>query len=60
MAIALADAEIEPSGREHVERRNLLGEKNWIVAGQHEHCRVSRSRVVRKEMKVSIVRIADI
>ena len=60
VAIALADAEIEPSGREHVERRNLLGEKNWIMPGQHEHRRAQPSRVVRAAMKVSIVRIADI
>ena len=37
VAVALADAEIEPAARNQVERRRLFGEQHRIVPGQHDH-----------------------
>ena len=37
VAVALADTEIEPAARHHVEHRRLLGEQHRIVPGQHHH-----------------------
>jgi hypothetical protein len=36
VAIALADAEIEPAVRQQVERRRLLGDEHRVVPGQHD------------------------
>ncbi len=36
VAIAAADAEIEPAAREKVEGRRLLGEQHRVVPGQHD------------------------
>ena len=38
-AIALADAGVEPSAGQQVERGGLLGEQEGIVPGQHHHGR---------------------
>ena len=37
VAVALADAEVEPPAREKVDGGSLLGEQNRIVPGQHDH-----------------------
>ena len=37
VAIAFADAEIEPPARQQVQRRRLLGQQHGIVPGQHDH-----------------------
>ncbi len=37
VAVALADAEIEPSAGEQIDGRGLLGEQNRIVPRQHQH-----------------------
>ena len=36
VAVALADAEIEPAAREQIQGRDLLGEQHRIVPGQHQ------------------------
>ena len=37
IAVALADAEIEPPVRQQIERRRLFGNQHRIVPGQHHH-----------------------
>ena len=37
VAVALADAKIEPAARHHVDRRRLLGEQHRVVPRQHHH-----------------------
>jgi hypothetical protein len=36
VAVALADAEIEPAARQQIQRRNLLRQQHRVVPGQHE------------------------
>ena len=50
VAIAFADAEIEPAAREQIERRRLLGEQHRVVPGQHEDGRAeAQGRGARAE-----------
>ena len=37
VAVAFADAEIQSSSRQQVQRRCLFGQQNRIVPGQHDH-----------------------
>ena len=39
MAVALADAEIEPAAGDQIERRRLFREQHGIVPGQYHHRR---------------------
>ena len=37
VAVAFADAEIQPSARQQIQRRRLLGQQHGVVPGQHDH-----------------------
>src|SRR5215472_18070851 len=44
VAVAFADAEIEPSARQQIERRGLFCEQDRVMPGQHEHGRAEPQR----------------
>jgi hypothetical protein len=44
MAVALADAQVEPAAGHEVQRRGLLGEQDRVVPGQHQHGRAEAER----------------
>ena len=44
VAVALADAEIQPPARQQVHRRRLLGQQHGVVPRQHDHRRAEAKR----------------
>ncbi len=44
VAVALADAEIQPPAGQQVDRRRLLGQQHRIVPRQHDHRRAQPDR----------------
>ena len=59
VAVAVADAEIEPAAGQQVERRRLLGQQHRIVPGQHDDRGAEPQGRVRAPSQVSRLRVAE-
>ena len=59
MAIALADAEIEPAAGQQVDGRGLLGEQHRVVPGQHHHGGADAQRLGAGGTQVSRFSVAE-
>ena len=59
VAVALADAEVEPAAGDEVEGRGLLGEQDRVVPGQGHDGGPEPQRVVRIARQVSSMRVAE-
>ena len=59
VAVALADAEIEPAAGQEIEGRGLLGQQHRVVPRQHDDRRAEAQRRVRAPSQVNRLIVAE-